>query len=281
MADTSSTNEATVSERSTDGPWHPWAVAPSSGFESVGRDGHVDLRQVSASKFDVLTRFRFSDDRVVEGWRKRLRRRGVPEDVASDMVERARTYDPPRDDPTDLASVPWFMRWFENSYGPHTLAAILHDELIRTAPNAGALGSDAFADRFFRQMMRDAGVRRVKRWIMWAAVALRTRNAAGGYRQVLLWLWGLLATFGISLLVWSVVAWIADSALPFDRRPWETALFAIGLAIAASALWGKQFGAGLVAAPAALFILPPAIVVGVGYGIYWLLEGLFRVVPGR
>jgi hypothetical protein len=34
-------------------------------------------------------------------------------------------------DVTDLASVPWILRWLVASYGQHTTAALLHDRLVR------------------------------------------------------------------------------------------------------------------------------------------------------
>jgi hypothetical protein len=44
------------------------------------------------------------------------------------------------------------------------------------------------------------------------------------------------------------------------------------LPFASSALWGRQFGASLVAAVAALWILPAAVFGIVGYGVYKVLE---------
>ena len=62
---------------------------------------------------------------------------------------------PMTENPTDLASVPLFMRWFENSYGVHTLAAILHSTSSSSeAQTDGELGSDTLSDRFFREMMK-------------------------------------------------------------------------------------------------------------------------------
>ena len=102
---------------------------------------------------------------------------------AVDVIEDARTYRFPSD-VTDMASIPPFMRWFVNNYGRHSLAAIIHDRLITDgAPNSGVLGSDSLSDCFFREMMGVAGVPWLKRWIMWSAVAMRTRWAARGWRS--------------------------------------------------------------------------------------------------
>ena len=107
---------------------------------------------------------------------------------------------PPEEPETDLASIPTFMRWFVNTYGLHTLAALLHDNLIVDTPNGGALESDTLSDRFFREMMRCCDVKFLKRWIMWAAVAMRTRWAAGGIRRVSVVVWGVLSAAGITVV---------------------------------------------------------------------------------
>ena len=195
---------------------------------------------------------------------------------AAQAVERARTFTPRQDNPTDLASVPKFLRWFESSYGRHTLAAILHDELIVTAANGGELRSDTLADRFFREMLRAAGVQWLKRWIMWAAVALRTRWAAGGWRRLSVLVWLVLALGGIASFVAAVgtlwPGWDPPIATPVL---WVVAL---ALPFAAACLWGKQYGAGIVAAIAGLWILPAAVLAGIGYLIYWILEKIFHIV---
>ena len=203
-------------------------------------------------------------------------RNGMSEADAAAAMERARTFTPREDNPTDLASVPQFMRWFESSYGLHTLAAILHDELIETKPNDGELCSDTLSDRFFREMLGAAGVKWLKRWIMWAAVALRTRWAAGGWRRVSVVVWLVLALTGIV----SFIAGLGTRLLGWDTSlGWPVLLTVSGLLpIAAAGLWGKQYGAGIVAALAGLWILPAAVLAGIGYLIYWLLEKAFHLV---
>jgi hypothetical protein len=118
-------------------------------------------------------------------------------------------------------------------------------------------------------MMKAAGVPWLKRWIMWAAVALRSRWAAGGLRRASLVVWVILSGAGITSFLWAagslVLGWDGPGV-------WPLLAFALPLPFAAAALWGRQYGAGIVAAVAALWILPAAAFAGVGYVIYLGLE---------
>ena len=228
----------------------------------------------------MTTGFEFKDEQV----RQRLidsivrnRKLGKTPAEAAQMVDTACTFTVTGTsaDESDLASIPAFMRWFVNTYGLHTLAALLHDNLIVSKPNDGPLKSDALSDRFFREMMRCAGVRCLKRWIMWAAVALRTRWAAGGARQASVIVWGLLAMVGIGAFVWSIGAFFG---WPHVIAPEWMLPIAIVSPLVVAPLWGKQFGASLVAAVAALWILPPALLGAIGYVVYLLLEAGARHV---
>lgn len=254
--------------------WTPWRVAASSGFMVDDPNGNVGIIQLDQKNFWVTNAFRFTNDAIEQDLVATLMRvdngAGRSEAEARRAVDDACTFTPSVENPTDMASIPRFMRWFENPYGAHTLAAIIHDELIVDEPNGGKLGSDTLSDAFFREMMRVAGVPWLKRWIMWAAVALRSRFAAGGIRRLSVVLWLLLALFGITCFVFAVGSWLFDWS-PFVD-PWLLVLIAIALPFASSVLWGKQCGASLVAAIAALWILPAALFGVIGYGVYQLLE---------
>jgi hypothetical protein len=246
--------------------WRPWRVAPSSGFEVDNPDGVIGLVQIDRKRFLVDSPFRFADDAVITMLTDHLERSGKSAQEAKDAVEDARTYTPNTENPTDLASVPRYMRWFESSYGLHTLAAIIHDDLIVKKPNGGPLGDDTLSDRFFRDMMKSAGVPWLERWIMWSAVALRSRWAVGGIRRLSVVLWVLLSATGITTFVWAAAS-----------GNWAAVLLAAALPLAAAFLWGEQYGAGLVAATAAVWILPAAALAGVGYVVYLALECLAGV----
>ncbi len=245
--------------------WTNWVVAPTSGFEVDDKQGEVGLIQLDPLRFRVSTSFRFRDERI----EKRLQE-WLPDDVGEDdpahTVKDALSYEASSNSPTDLASVPPFLRWYANSYGVHTLAAIIHDELIVDVPNGGALGSDIAADYVFREMMRSAGVGWLKRWVMWTAVAARTRWVAGGLRQISVALWAVLALVGITTgVVGAVRLWNGDSGLPLLA-------IALVLGLAAAPLWGKQIGAGFFAMVAGLFLVPAGAVVLVGLGAFRVLD---------
>lgn len=261
------------SRNSTDS-WSPWRAAPHSRFEVRDPDGKVGLIQVDDSRFLVSTAFRFTDEAVLKMLTERLVRDGMTADEARRAVDDARTFTPTTENPTDMASIPRYMRWFENTYGAHTLAAIIHDELIVNVPNAGELRSDTLSDRFFREMMRSAGVPWLKRWIMWAAVALRSRWAAGGLRRASVCLWVALAVTGIASFVDAVGAWLFGWGHPIDV--WLLVLIALLLPFASAPLWGRQYGASLIAAIAALWILPAAAFGALGFVIYKGLEFIAR-----
>jgi hypothetical protein len=256
--------------------WTPWCVARSSGFEVRDPRGEVGLVQIDTSRFLVTKPFRFSDNAVEKMLTDQLVGSGKSAADARRAVDDARAFTPTLENPTDMASIPRFMRWFETTYGPHTLAAIIHDQLIVNEPNGGALGSDTLSDRFFREMMRSAGMPWLKRWIMWSAVALRSRWAAGGIRRLSLGIWIVLAIAGIAAFVNGAGAALFGWAHPVDS--WLLLLVAVLLPFASGPLWGKQFGASLVAAIAALWILPAAAFAAVGYVVYQSLEFLAEKV---
>ena len=259
-------------------PWTPWIVAPGSGFEVRDPQGAVGLVQITPSQFLVTKPFRFSDADVEQHLIDELvNDGGKSTSEARVAVDDARSFTP-SENPSDLASIPRYMRWFESSYGAHTLAAVLHDDLIVDEPNGGPLGSDTLSDTFFREMMRAAGVPWMKRWIMWAAVALRSRWAAGGIRRISVCVWIVLSFLGITASVWAAGSVLFDWGGP---DAWLLAMVALVLPFIAAGLWGRQYFAGIVAAAAALWILPAAVVAGVGYVIYLGLERAAKTVGLR
>jgi hypothetical protein len=256
----------------TDQPWVGWIVADESGFQVRHKGGRLGLTQIDPKNFLVEREFRFESKAVTSRLTERLVSRGWKRSEAAAAVEDARTFTPSDENPTDLASIPRFMRWFETAYGLHTLAAIIHDNLIVDAPNGGALKSDSLSDRFFREMMRAVGVPWLKRWIIWSAVALRSRWAVGGLRRLAIILWLLLGVTGLTAFVWGIGVAAFEWSSPVDGL--VLAVVAFLLPFAAAGLWGKQYGGGLVATVAAAFILPAAILAGAGYAVYLCLEWL-------
>lgn len=225
----------------------PWAGV----FEVDGEpDAHIPLKQVGRRLFELGASVTYVGEVT-----------GLEGEVDADVIDAVRTVTPDQLAPsTDLASVPGPLRWFVNRYGPHTPAALIHDRLIGVAPVVEGL-TDQHADRYFRFMLKAVGVRFVRRWVMWAAVALRTRWCSTGWKRASLVVWLLASLAGLVLTVlgavngwWAVVA--GAVLAPF--------LFAL--------LWGKQYGAGIVAAYAAPWIGPPTALAMVGYLVYLVLE---------
>jgi hypothetical protein len=130
-------------------------------------DSPIELDQYTAKDFVFVGTLSFLGDMGLD-------EKKYPK-ITEEMKQKARALDGSLLGQSDLASVPRFLRWFELPYGRHTPAALIHDGLIFDGkPNKGALGSDTAADRYFRYMLAAVGVPFFKRWIMWAAVALRT-----------------------------------------------------------------------------------------------------------
>lgn len=274
--------EATPADAVTDVRWVPWRVATGSGFDvddPTGK-GSVRMIQVDDRQFVVLNAFRYSEPGVEQDLTDRLVRGGMTDDQARAAVDDARTFVPREDNPTDLASVPRFMRWFEDSYGRHTLAAMIHDQLITDTVNSGALKSDTLSDRFFREMMRTSGVPWLKRWLMWSAVALRTRWVAGGYRRWSIVLWLLLSAVGISATIGSAGALLFDWPWPLASPGWSLVVALLMIFVAAP-LWGRQWAASLIAAVGALWLVPAAAMTSLAWVVYSVLERIARTVGLR
>jgi Protein of unknown function (DUF1353) len=231
----------------------------------------IELDQYTAKDFVFVGTLRFVGDMGLD--QKRYPK------ITAAMKEKARKLDGSLLGRSDLASIPRFLRWFELPYGRHTPAALIHDGLIfGGTPNRGHLGSDTASDRYFRYMLAAVGVPFFKRWIMWSAVALRTRWAVGGWRRLSVVVWVVLAALGIVASGTAAWAIVSGGGAPGDVNEWALLVGALVAPLVAGVLWGKQWGASLVTAVAAPFLLPPAAIGAVGYAIYWVLEWLGRKV---
>ena len=245
--------------------WKDWVVCPGSGFEVCGAVAAdvVPLAQVNAKNFKVGARFRISNDTVQSRVVAHLRKvNAFDNDEERLQAYRTSADYHPSEGTTDLASIPWFMRWYVNTYGQHTLAAIIHDQLIADQPNAGTLHSDVVSDRFFREMLEACGTPYFKRWVMWTAVAMRTRWAAGGWKRAKLLLWGASSVIGMGGTIWLLVAGHLLAALGFG----------VGMLLVSAVLWGRQWGAAIVAAIALPLIAPATVLVLVVAGALWGLD---------
>lgn len=213
--------------------------------DDLTRPARVEIEQIDAKTFVLRSGLRYVGHTGID-----------------DLPDAARTLRPEDLGPgglTDLTSVPTALRWFLSPYGIHTPAALLHDRLTGAPGLEGV--TEAQADRFFRFMLHEIGVPWLRRWMMWAAVALRTRWFAGRVQAVSVFAWVVASVIGQVACIWALVnqewAWFALAALA---------------PLAFAGLWARQYGAGVIAAYTAPWVLPPTALGFAGYGIYWLAE---------
>ncbi len=245
---------------SDEGLWGPdFAVTGPAGAA-------IPLEQVGAGTFAL------GDVRIVYGGDTGLDRYVGSHGLTAPCLDAIRVIDQSRLPCTDLASVPRPLRWFVNTYGRHTPAALFHDFLVRTGDPSLQIPA-WMADRCFRFMLRAAGVPRFKRYIMWTAVALRTRaTLQPWWHGVLLGLWAILATAGMASFAVGLVAVFRGQTSVLGLAPFGVLAVAGVGPVIASALWGRQWGAGIVTAVTAPWLVPTALVVVVGYAVYALVE---------
>lgn len=267
-------------EDRSDSDWRPWRVQPRSGFKVLDPSGHVGLVQITETDFLVTTRLRFESEEVETDLRRILARAGRTSEEINRMVADAMVLDP-SEIPTNLASIPQFMQWFERPYGIHTLAALIHDDLIVDSPNGGALGSDTLADRYFRKMLQACGTPWIKRWIMWGAVALRSRWAAGGRRRLSLLAWIAFAVAGITSFAVAVGWTVATGKVP----GWSWVL--LGITTALLLVSGVvnltrpslSYAIGLLAAASFVVSIAVAVIAGAVPTGAWILTGVAVALP--
>ena len=175
---------------------------------------------------------------------------------------------------TDLASVPGFLLWLVPRYGVHTLAALLHDQLVNDPSKGGRIE----ADTIFRDALGELGVPWIRRWIMWAAVSLNTTWKAGLLGKLRLVVWG------IGVLVATAFFWQHAFAAATVLGPWPAVLvFGRGmgwdLTVAAglSLVFAPRIGLGLVAGATVVLVFIPTIAVLGVLGVYLGLEVIARV----
>ena len=232
---------------------------PTGPFRKWGSDRRAEvlLRQVDAKRFRLAQPFRYDDG--------------------------TRQFDVPEDDVTDLASVPRFLTWLVPRYGRHTLAALFHDHL-----QDDTTVSSEQADVYFRDAMGETGVPLSRRWLMWAAVALRTQWNLGGLRKARAFVW--VAVFGLAALaLWPAVVLVAGLRL---RR--RHALVFAAVAVLARGdrpgrplvLWGRRlWRLGALGGMALMFFTVQVVLVvfalGVYLGVEWVVERCFVRGPKR
>jgi hypothetical protein len=211
----------------------------------------VVLKQVGPNSFQLLQGFRYE----------------VPPDGPTYLVPPHDPAQSPKapNNSTDLASVPFWLWWFVASYGLHTRAALLHDQLVDLAQV-----DRVEADRVFRLALEESKVRWMRRWLMWTAVSVATMSLRRRLRFAF-FVAGLVALGGL------VVAWALGWLNGIPNVPWLPALAVFLLGFVFGRLWPLLI-AGL------LLVAGPTVLVWLALLVVWLLDfvkAVWNAVRGR
>ena len=180
---------------------------------------------------------------------------------------------------TDLASVPWPMLWFLPRYGRHTLAALLHDWMVKQA--VSDFNGRRRADRIFFDALGVLGVATLMRVIMWSAVTIQTRWATADrtrwVRRIGLVVWALAAVWGISNAVTHLAWWdvgpLGEKILTAPPFGWSGLWVSLALPVVVAPLWGADsWPQGFAAIVPGAFVVPMSALTAASYGVYWILE---------
>lgn len=216
------------------------AVPVAAVFRRLDGDGHASilLRQISPREFELVEGFRYQG------------RQGTWEVHPEDLPN------------TDLASIPRFLSWFVTTYGRHTLAALLHDHLVRNGPQLRPPVPRHLADDVFRDALDELGVPYLRSRIMWSAVTFGTRWRSSLGSRLALVVWLLAAASGIAALVAGIVT--------------GTLLLLAAALVAplpAAVLWGRrELLAGVVGGYTLWFAILPALFSLIVYALYMAAE---------
>jgi hypothetical protein len=188
---------------------------------------------------------------------------------------------------TDFASIPFFASWLVPRDGTHTPAAILHDALGQRKTDP-PLTDDVEVDRIFRDAMAHLGVALLRRWMMWAAVMLRTLckrvpqpARATWWLRVGLAL-GVLVPYGVlaslDLIDAGAIAapWMGEGTGWFELR--RGAVVALGALVATPLLFFEHWRVGMVIALAVIPLAFPMALATAAYGAYFVLETILAKV---
>jgi hypothetical protein len=206
-------------------PGYPnYPPPPGTGPE----DPEVILRQVSAHTFQLLYGFEYEPAGTQDNY-------PVPPHDPQTSPQN-------KNNSSDLASIPPLLTWFIGTYGLHTKAVLFHDHYV-DAEDTNMTRKQA--DTFFRDALRESGVRWLRRWLMWTAVSLRTSFGAVGLIAVLVHLVVLTAAAAYWLLgggSWGPAAVLALVGFGWGLHRWPLAVFGFALVASPAALaWVARF----------------------------------------
>lgn len=169
---------------------------------------------------------------------------------------------------TDLASVPGFLLWFVPRYGAHTLAALLHDQLVDDPPD----GNRVTADTIFRDALGELNVPWIRRWLMWAAVSIGTTFKVGFFGAARVVVWGV-AVVTSATFIWQHALAAITRLEPWSFGPFGRSLLTdVALVIAFALVLFPRIGLGWLAGTGILFIFPATVPILVTLLVYLGLE---------
>jgi len=213
------------------------------------RPAQIHLRQISDNGFALEESFDLADD---DG---RL------------LVDETRLKN------SNLASIPGWLGWFMRRHGRHTPAALMHDQEVGEAEDIRVpYDARVLADRRFRLALRASGVPPVRAGLMWTAVSFGSRHqtpeegAPDPPRTALLDLWLIGAIAGMGLLAYGCHA--RDAVL---------ILLALLGPLFGALLWGRMYGAGVIAGFALPLVIAGSVPGILAYHVYWLVERGYSV----
>lgn len=185
--------------------------------------------------------------------------------------------------PTDLTSVPSFFRWFVSPYGRHTLSALLHDCLIDpgratvATPKGHPVPDRRQADDLFLVTLGEAGVPRIRRYLMWAAVTFSTRLLHSGWAvRLAMLVWASLALAALFVVYRNVeLEWAAPYV---DVKNWRELLSVLPGPLLTCWLWGRAWLAGLCFGYGSVLLVPPAMLCYAAFSIYWVGEYILNML---
>jgi hypothetical protein len=217
----------------------------------------VVIEQLDARRFRVVDPFRY-----------------VEFDAHGDPVAQFVVPDPRwADETTDLASVPSVLLWVVPRYGRHTLPAILHDQILRH----DLVDQPERADRIFRNAMGEQRVALVMRWMMWAAVSMRTiwsrRRWILGPMIVWFVLWAAVA-YRVTppFAAWHEVPFVWLVAVPW----WVAVATAVLGPLVLGLAWPHRYLVGVMSGYGAFLFAVPLTAVVLALAVYRALEKLLE-----
>ena len=204
---------------------------------------------------------------------------------------------------TDLTSVPSWFTWLVPKSGRHLPAALIHDGLVLDDPAVQTYRTDTGevidridADRIFRDAMRDSGVDRIRRWLVWSAVSVVSlmvgpraewsrakqvyyRAMAALMLGTILWC-GTVATLDLLDVSWTSrsLPWMAEGSFGVELVTGLAGSIVIPVLLAC--LWGRYVREAAIAGVALGALFHVTVAIAVVAGVYQAAEGAGRRLGG-